>query len=590
MNLRYQILISVGCVFLILVSLTFATYYLFQVPAFFNSIPLEKYDSFIEWGILSSLCLAGIFYFIFIRRIEKLNKILGKIIDEKEFTQVINVKGSDDISLLIQHINTLTDEILSTDEQLEHKVRARTKKLQERIDALETRLNNLSDEKQTLIFDNEGLIKKINFDLLTHLPSRIHFNEKLNESLASAKANNKLLGILLINLDNFKDINDVYGRNLGDIVLTEIVNRIKKMLRDHDTLSRSGGAEFSILLEDIVHLEYPSLIADKILECCKTPLNINGNIIQLKVKIGIAIYPDDGSSLEELLINADTAMFKTKNNAEVDYERYNKEMNVSLTEQNKLSTILETAISNNEFVIYYQPIFDLKNGKVIGIEALLRWGSPMLGLIAPSRFLPIAEKTGHILSLDEWVLKEACRVNQAWHVQGFPTLPIAVNLSPIQFYSPDIANHITTILKKSGLKPSLLDIEINSSVLADTQKNVDKILQSIIDTGVNIIFDEFGFYPILINRIKEFPIKSLKIDKRLVKDVTLQNANKDIIKAIINLASDFNINVSAAGIETIEQLEFLTSHHCTTGQGYFFSKPLPELEFLSSGYLIDNAK
>ncbi len=589
MNSKWMLLLIAGSVWVISLISTYLFFLAFQMPTFFALISLSNYQSFIIWTFIFSAFLASAFYFLFGRRIDKINQRLAILIEKNEYVERFDVKGSDSISTLTENLNTILDNVLISDERLEHKVKARTKKLLERIDDIEASLSHREKEKNELIIMNENLVQMAHFDKLTSLPTRVLFSETFNKALIRSKLENKKLGLLIISIDNFKSINDSLGRSVGDTILTEVVTRLKKMIRSEDMLARSGGSEFNVLLNDIVYPEFCSLVADKILKNFSDKIKINGRIIHLIFNIGIAVFPEDGISLEELFNNADIAMFKTKRATESSFTCFQKDMRLETTELVKFSKVLDKAIADKEFVLYYQPQLNLKDGSIIGVEALLRWESPTLGLISPSRFIRMAEDTGFIVHLGEWVLHEACRVNKAWQKQGLMTIPISINLSLNQFLYQDISEVVAKTLKKTDLDAKYLDLELSSSILMNCSQSKIDSLKSIADMGVKITLDEFGYGPLSINLLQQLPIQMLKIDQRFIKGLTTNQEDADITKAVINIGNTLGLKVAATGIETVEQLQYLIEHNCHLGQGYFFNKPLPESEFVSSCLYLDDA-
>lgn len=589
MSTKIKLILGGSGVWLGFILLTYAFFYVFQKPIFLQSQSALSLWSVIEWSAILSACLIGQIYFMFVRRLETLSQQIAVLIEKNEYEKPFAVNGEDTISVLTNQINTLFGNIINSDEKLEHRIRTRTKKLQDRIDELDARLINREKEKNELISHNESLIKMAHYDSLTGLPSRILFNEKLNQIINGSKENKKVFSLLMISLDNFKSINDSLGCATGDAILIEMGNRLQTLLRSDDVLARSGGAEFSILLTDIVHPEVASLIAEKILKIAGAPMEINHRLINLQLNIGIVIAPEDGDSLERLLENADRALFKTKKNKECRYLRYQKDMEINPDEVAKLKTLLNKAIENREFVLYYQPKLNLKDNSMIGIEALVRWENAMLGLITPARFISIAEETGIILQLGEWVLREACRANKSWQNAGLAHVPIAVNISPQQFFYQNLPETIKSVLSEIGLEPHYLEVEINSSVLRENYTSAINILKSIRDIGVRITIDDFGNEALSISDLKELPISTLKIDQQFIKDIPENQKNIDITNAVIDLAHNLNVEVAAAGIETINQLEHLIGRNCTVGQGYFFSKPLSESSFVESDFFKEPA-
>ena len=337
-------------------------------------------------------------------------------------------------------LNKILELAEASNDRLELRIQARTLKLEKRIDQLEKEASNHEYVKKNLLTHNENLIRMSRYDALTSLPNRILFNETVSETISSSKLLKKVAALLIINFENFKNINESLGHATGDLVLKEITKRLKAMVREVDMLARLSGAEFGILLSDIVHAEFATIVAEKIVYATSEPIKINNTIIHASVNIGIALAPQDGYSLEPLLKNADAALYKAKNTGKGVFQFFTKEMGLQATKLNKFEGALQSALKNNEFILNYQPILNLQESKVVGVEALVRWESPVLGLMTPGRFIPLAEETGFIMQLGEWILRKACQQNKAWQEAGLKPLRIAVNISSRHFHEKDKQN------------------------------------------------------------------------------------------------------------------------------------------------------
>lgn len=430
--------------------------------------------------------------------------------------------------------------------------------------------------EKELISHKDYLVKLAHYDNLTSLPNRIFFNEMLNKTISHASRHKKMMAILLIDLDRFKNINEEFGFSVGDTVLKEIANRFSTTLRSGDILARLGGDEFIILLNDIGHEKFASPVAEKILQCASQPIIVDDKEFSLTTSIGISIYPNDGTSLEDLQHNADIAMYNAKLAGSGVFQYFTKEMNREAHEHIQLEVSLRKAINNNEFILHYQPKLHLSDGGIAGVEALIRWESPELGFISPSEFIPLAEETGLILQIGEWALREACQTNKAWQTEGYQPISVAVNLSAKQFQHPDIAQLVQSILKETGLESKYLELEITETAVMENVDSAINKLNDIKNMGVKISIDDFGTGYTSISYLKKFPISLLKIDQSFIKDIPNNQNNTAITSAVIALAHTLGMEVIAEGVETAEQLQYLADNQCDTVQGYYLSRPLSE--------------
>ncbi len=419
----------------------------------------------------------------------------------------------------------------------------------------------------------------IHQDNLTQLPNRIFFTDALNKAMSHAKRHQKKLAILIIDIDGFKKTNETLGHQFGDYVLNKFGERLTKTLRTEDLLARLGGDEFIVLLSDINKPKFASVVAEKILHACYKPIKE----FFLTASIGICIFPDDGNSLEELLDNANKALFKAKQAGGNRYQFYTNEMDAEAREFIKLENALQQSILNNELILYYQPKLNIKNGNITGIEALVRWAHPELGILNPAQFIPIAEETGFITKISEWALREACKTNKHWQDEGYEHLTVSLNLSPKQFRDENIATNIATILTETGLNPQYLELEINEATVMDNIEIATQRLTNIKAVGVQLSIDHFGAGYTSISHLKRFPINAIKIDQNYIKGVPNNPNDSAITNAFIALGHQLGFDVVAEGVETAEQVQYLTSQNCDMIQGYFLSHPLPaakiELQF-----------
>ncbi|MEG4092824.1 EAL domain-containing protein [Microcoleus sp. Pol12B4] len=422
----------------------------------------------------------------------------------------------------------------------------------------------------------EAMIRhQASHDPLTGLPNRLLFNERLSLALASAHQNAEMLAVIFLDLDRFKNVNDTLGHPVGDLLLQSVSRRLTNCLRVGDSMARWGGDEFTVLLYNINSPDEATKICQLIIQSLSSPFDFEGLELYIKASLGIALAPYDGEDAETLLKNADAAMYKAKQKGRNNYQFYTRAIGSKVSEDLNLENHLYKALKKSEFVLHYQPQISLKTGKIVGMEALIRWEHPERGLISPDRFIPLAEETGLICQIDEWVMRTACLQNRAWQLLGLPPMRIAVNLSARQFLQPHTVQTIAEILSETKLNPEYLEIEITESIAMTDVSFTVSVLQQLQDMGIHIALDDFGTGYSSLWSLKNFPLNNLKIDKSFVADLVTGSSGATIVKLAIALGQGLNLQVIAEGVETAEQLAFLHSHQCDMGQGYFFSKPIP---------------
>ncbi len=421
-------------------------------------------------------------------------------------------------------------------------------------------------------------------DALTGLPNRLLFNDHLSLALASAQQYGELLAVIFLDLDRFKTINDTLGHVTGDHLLQIAAQRLKSCLRGGDTVARWGGDEFTLLFPRLSCSEEAIKIAQRILNVFNDPFILEGKEFHVKASLGIALAPYDGEDAETLLKNADAAMYRVKQQGKNNFQVYSPAINTKALEQLTLENNLHKALDRREFLLHYQPQVDLKTGKILAVEALVRWNHPTLGLVPPNNFIPLAEETGLICAIGEWVLHTACAQNKAWQQMGMPPLRMAVNLSARQFQQQNLVSMVEKILQETGLEPQYLELEITESIaIKDTKLTID-VLNKLRNMGISVSMDDFGTGYSSLSSLIGFPFHVLKIDRSFICDALSNSSKAEIVKAIVTLGHTLNLQVVAEGVEDAEQVEFLRSIECDSMQGYFFSRPLPAdaaTEFMS---------
>lgn len=425
------------------------------------------------------------------------------------------------------------------------------------------------------------------YDTLTSLPNRARLYTLLRQTLLEAKRNKTHGAILFIDLDRFKQINDSLGHAYGDILLKEVAVRLSASLRGSDIIARIGGDEFVVALVDITKREDASIVAQKIFHSLSTPIMMEGHELQISASIGISVYPDDGDDAETLIRNADVAMYRAKQGETHDgYVFFSPDMNKRALERLTLESNLRRALERDELLLHYQPQLNLQSGKMIGAEVLLRWDHPGTGLIPPGTFIPLAEETGLIIPIGQWVLETVCARNKEWQRAGLPIVRLAVNISAKQF-RPTLPRLVAEILARHELETRFLELEITESMIMQNVEGVIAMMDDFQLLGISLSLDDFGTGYSSLNYLKRFPIDKLKIDQSFVRGVTKDADDEAITRAIISLSRNLGLRVIAEGVETEEQLAFLRSFGCEEIQGYYYSRPLPEDEFVK---FLQNAK
>jgi diguanylate cyclase (GGDEF)-like protein len=412
-------------------------------------------------------------------------------------------------------------------------------------------------------------------DDLTALPNRLMLHQRLDEALSRHRRAGSQLAILFMDLDRFKVINDSLGHEVGDLLLRQVADRLRAQSREGDTVARVGGDEFVVLIENGENLRDISACASRLVEGLGAPYLLGKSECRVTLSLGISVFPSDGDDSEALLKAADVAMYRAKETGRNSYLYYLPSMNVHTLERLTLESDLNRAMERGEFLLHYQPKVDIATGMITGTEALLRWMHPVHGLVPPADFISLAEETGLIVSIGEWVLATACAQTKAWQDQGLTNLEVAVNLSARQFADAGLLPKLTRIIYSSGLDPSSLELEITESVVMSRAECAITVLEQLKSIGVQIAIDDFGTGYSSLGYLKRFPIDTIKVDRSFIMDIPADAGDMKIARAIIAMAHALRLKVVAEGVENAEQLSFLSVHRCDAAQGYFFFRPLP---------------
>ncbi|HZV97782.1 MAG TPA: EAL domain-containing protein [Methylophilaceae bacterium] len=428
-----------------------------------------------------------------------------------------------------------------------------------------------------------------NYDMVTHLPNRYSFNQHFQTLLGEALANNSVLALLVLDLDDFKVINDTLGHHVGDTLLRIVAQRLMSVVRHEDVIYRVGGDEFAMILNHAEDVERVDVIAEKFIRVLSAPIVINERNLYVGVSIGASMYPHDGNDVAQLLKDADAAMYHAKSRGKNKFQMFSEEMHYKTSTRLALESELRIAMEEGQFELYYQPQVALPSRRLIGAEALIRWNHPEKGLLLPASFIPTAEETGLIVPIGQWVLRTTCEHMRAWAEQRFRPIRISVNLSGRQFREDRLIESVTNILQETKINPDLLEFEITESVLMDDAESTVARLASLRAMGIHLAIDDFGTGYSSMTYIKRFPVGRLKIDRSFIRDIPDDSDDMAITLATIQMAHSLKLEVVAEGIETAPQVEFLCERNCDIGQGYLFSVPLNVKEMtdlLRSGLLL----
>jgi diguanylate cyclase (GGDEF)-like protein/PAS domain S-box-containing protein len=422
------------------------------------------------------------------------------------------------------------------------------------------------------------LFQQANYDSLTQLPNRNLLKDRLTHAIAHAQRTHQQIAVLFLDLDRFKTVNDSLGHTAGDVLLKTVAMRLQACLRGVDTVARLGGDEFVIMLENLPHEKLAVTVARKILKALKTPFLLEGHEFVITASIGITLFPRDGEDVDTLLKHADTAMYWAKEEGRNDTKFFAQEVNQRALENLVMEQNLRHALERNELELHYQPQMDLTSGRIVGVEALLRWHHPQQGLMQPRAFIPFAEEMGLIIPIGEWVIRTACVQTKAWLNEGLPVLRVAVNLSPRQFMHQGMVDMIAQALEESSLESQYLELEITENLLMKNIERAITVMQALQSMGICLAIDDFGTGYSSLNYLKHFPVARLKIDQSFVRNITTDSNDAAIVLAVIAMAHSMQLQVVAEGVETEAQMIFLKAQHCDQIQGFYFSRPIPAAE------------
>jgi diguanylate cyclase (GGDEF)-like protein/PAS domain S-box-containing protein len=414
-------------------------------------------------------------------------------------------------------------------------------------------------------------------DFLTGLPNRVLLSDRVSQAITMSRRHSKKVAVLFLDLDGFKHINDSLGHPVGDELLQSVGKRLVDCLRGSDTVSRHGGDEFVVLLSEVEQSEDAAITARRMLQAVAEAHSIGVHDLHITTSIGVSVFPDDGEDAETLIKNADTAMYQAKENGRHGFQFFKPAMNVRAVERQSIEESLRRALERRELTLHFQPVIDLKTGRITAAEALIRWTHPTRGAVSPAQFIPVAEDCGLILPIGNWVLREACKQGRAWADAGLPPTTMAVNISAVELRDEKFLDGVFTILEDTGLDPGLLELELTESVLMKHADSTESTLKKLRARGVQLAVDDFGTGYSSLSYLRKFSIDTLKIDQSFVRQITTTPEDTAIVAAVIGMGRGLKLRVVAEGVETQEELVFLRAHQCDEAQGYYFSRPvLPE--------------
>jgi diguanylate cyclase (GGDEF)-like protein len=489
-------------------------------------------------------------------------------------TVVVMISGNQDIEFAIQALRVGAFDYITKPIDLRH-VEASVERALKHSELLKEK-RRYKEQLEDLLQQRTAEVDWLAYyDTVTQLPNRALFEDRLTQAVSIAKAMGQSLGVLFISLDQFKKVNDSLGHGPGDSLLREFAERLKSCIQKSDTVARFGNDEFALLRTQINGTKDVIETIGSLSQVLKFSFDLPGHELYATASVGVSLFPLDGEDCHTLLKNAGAALYKAKRSGGANYQFYTADMHELASRRLALETNLRRAIQNEEFLIHYQPIVSVDSLAITGVEALVRWQHPQLGLVSPSEFIPLAEDTGLIVPIGEWVLRQACEQNRRWQEQGFAAIQVAVNISARQFHDRDLSHTVIRILRESGLAPQHLELELTESSIMQNAEFAADVLTRWKSLGIKISIDDFGTGFSSLASLKRLPLDALKIDQSFVRDATSDPDDAAIVMAIITLAHNMRLKVVAEGVETEEQLRFLQLLRCDEIQGYFFSKPLP---------------
>lgn len=465
----------------------------------------------------------------------------------------------------------------------ERKVRELNAELEERVLLRTGELEMANLHLAAEVEERKSAEKQVQFlayyDPLTGLPNRTLLRDRMTIALASARRRDEKVAVLFLDLDNFKNINDSLGHTVGDFLLKDVANRLKRWTREQDTVARLGGDEFVVVLSAIREVADVRVVAERIVNDLAKPFLVQGNPLTASCSLGVSLFPDHGTDADALIKHADVAMYSAKENGRNNFQLFTPEMRDQVQEKSTLESSLRQALENKELFLVYQPQVNFSTGDIVGAEALLRWRHPEFGLVGPDRFIPIAENSGLIIPIGEWVLRTACVQARLWQNEGLPALTIAVNVSPVQFRQKAFPQLVKRILSETGLPPQYLDLEITEGLIISSPEVVQSAFKELREMGVKLSIDDFGTGYSNLSYLRHFRVHKLKIDRSFVRDLVSDPDDASITSTIISMARSLDLRVIAEGVENEEQMSFLRAHRCDEYQGFYFSKPIPASDF-----------
>jgi len=503
--------------------------------------------------LLISFFIARYFKHLLTYPISRMVTRINNIYRSGNFKTRLAARSDDEIGKLINEFNQMLDTV----QERENELTAQSNQLQRLVEVR-----------------TEQLYQKAHFDSLTGLPNRYLLVDRLHQAISKSSRSNTILGLLFLDLDRFKIINDNLGHQNGDLLLKEVAKRLSKIAREGDTVARLGGDEFIFLLEDLASPKSAALTAKRVIESLKTPFRIQEHILHVSTSIGISIYPDDGLDHKALLKNADISMYHAKDKGPGHFSFYSQDMNETSLERLAIESNLRSAISNNEFYLLYQPQLSLKDNQCRNVEALLRWSNAEVGVISPGVFIPIAEESGLINQIDLWVISQACKQIHDWNKQGINDITVAVNVSAGHLISDSLLEHIKSQILLNQIKASQLEIEITEAVFVEHTRRTIETLVAIKKLGVKIAIDDFGTGYSSLQYIQNFPVDTLKLDGMFIRNLQQNEASQGIVRSTIILAHSLGLELVSECVEDDFQLEYLRENGCDLIQGYLFAKPL----------------